>query len=136
MRSDCYVPFMDFNAIANSFVGHYFNTFDNYDARDSLASLYRPESMLTWEGNQTQGANNIVAQLKKPELKVVKTQIASTDSQPGLGGSVVALVAGTLALDNAFDKPMQFTQAFNLAPIPGQPGGFFIYNQIFRLIFG
>lgn len=31
---------------------------------------------------------------------------------------------------------MQFSDVFNLQPIPGQPGSFFIYNQIFRLILG
>ncbi|MFI5774740.1 nuclear transport factor 2 family protein [Streptomyces sp. NPDC051658] len=122
--------------MAQAFVGHYFRSFDNYDARDSLASLYRPESMLTWEGNQIQGASDIIAQLKKPELKAVKTQITSSDAQPGANNSVVVLVTGNLAIDNAFDKPMHFTRTFILAPIPGQPGGFFIYNDIFRLILG
>ncbi|MFB7591405.1 nuclear transport factor 2 family protein [Streptomyces sp. NPDC056169] len=126
----------DFNAIAQAFVGHYFRTFDNYDARDSLASLYRPESMLSWEGFQIQGAESIVQQLKKPELKVVKTQITSIDAQPGLNNGVAVLVTGTLVIDNQFDKPMNFTRTFTLAPIPGQPGGFFVYNDIFRLILG
>lgn len=126
----------DFSSIAQAFVGHYFTSFDNFDARDSLASLYRPESMLTWEGRQFQGTGNIVDQLKQPELKVVKHQVASVDAQPGANSSVAVLVTGTLAVDNDFDKPMNFVQAFNLAPIPGQPGGFFIYNQIFRLILG
>ncbi|WP_328957449.1 nuclear transport factor 2 family protein [Kitasatospora purpeofusca] len=126
----------DFSSIAQAFAGHYFRSFDDYAARDGLASLYRPESMLTWEGNQIQGAQNILDQLKKPELKVVKHQVTSVDSQPGANNGVVVLVTGSLAIDNAFDKPLQFTQAFTLAPIPGQPGGFFIYNQIFRLVLG
>ncbi|WP_405640009.1 nuclear transport factor 2 family protein [Streptomyces uncialis] len=126
----------DFNSIASAFAGHYYTTFDNYEARDGLASLYRPESMLTWEGSQLQGASSIVEQLKKPELKVVKHQIASQDSQPAPGNGVLVTVTGSLAIDNAFDKPMLFTETFNLAPIPGQPGGFFVYNQIFRLVFG
>ncbi|WP_416371276.1 ketosteroid isomerase family protein [Streptomyces sp. MB09-01] len=79
--------------------------------------------MLTWEGHQIQGASNIIAQLKKPEMKVVKTQVTSIDSQPGANNSVGVLVTGNLAIDNAFDKPMQFTRAFTLAPIPGQGRG-------------
>ncbi|MDY0813641.1 nuclear transport factor 2 family protein [Kitasatospora purpeofusca] len=126
----------DFNGIAQAFVSHYFGSFDDYAARDHLASLYRPESMLTWEGSQSQGANGILDQLKKPELKVVKHRVTSVDSQPGANNSVVVLVTGSLVLDNAFDRPLQFTQAFTLAPIPGQSGGYFIYNQIFRLLLG
>ncbi|MCX4967376.1 hypothetical protein OHA98_21940 [Streptomyces sp. NBC_00654] len=48
--------------------------------------------MLTWEGNQIQGAGNIIEQLKKPGLKAVKTQIAATDAQPGTNNGVVLLV--------------------------------------------
>ncbi len=124
----------DFGSIANAFVNHYFRTFDNYDARDSLAGLYRPESMLTWEGRQIQGVNAVVAEFKKPELKVVRHQVGSIDSQPAVSGSVVLLVTGNLAVDNDFDKPLQFSRAFNLVPIPGQPGGYFVYNDVFRLV--
>ncbi|KAK5994633.1 Nuclear transport factor 2 [Cladobotryum mycophilum] len=126
----------DFKSISTAFVGHYFRTFDNYESRASLASLYRPESMLSWEGQDVQGAQNIISQLTKPELKTVKTMVESTDSQPGAGGSVVVQVTGKLAVDNAFDKPLQFSRTFTLSPIPGQPGGFFVYNDLFRLIFG
>ncbi|MER8103681.1 nuclear transport factor 2 family protein [Kitasatospora sp. NPDC094016] len=127
---------MDFNAIANSFVSHYYTTFDSGIAgRPSLASLYRPESMLTWESQQFQGPQNILAQLTKPELATVKHKVNSKDAQPAPGGGVLVTVTGSLAVDNAFDKPMSFAETFNLQPIPGQPGGFFIYNQIFRLIF-
>ncbi|WP_033217154.1 nuclear transport factor 2 family protein [Kitasatospora phosalacinea] len=124
----------DFSDIAQSFAQHYFTTFDSYDSRDGLAGLYRPESMLTWEGRQSQGATAILDQFKKPELKVVKHRIASVDSQPGANSGIAVLVAGALAVDNAFDQPLQFTEAFNLAPVPGQPGGFFVFNQIFRLV--
>ncbi|MBD0669956.1 nuclear transport factor 2 family protein [Streptomyces sp. CBMA156] len=127
---------MDFNAIANSFVQHYYTTFDTYGSRPGLASLYRPESMLTWEGQQFQGTQNILTQLTKPELKVVKHRITVVDSQPTTGGGVLVAVTGSLVIDGAHDKPLQFTGTFNLQPIPGQPGGFFVYNHVFRLIFG
>ncbi|MFF2117044.1 nuclear transport factor 2 family protein [Kitasatospora sp. NPDC058184] len=127
---------MDFTSIANSFVQHYYATFDGGSAtRNNLASLYRPESMLTWEGKQVQGQAGIIETINKPELAVVKHSVASSDAQPAPGGGVLVLVTGNLAVDNAFDKPMQFTETFNLQPIPGQPGGFFIYNQVFRLVF-
>ncbi|MFJ6622043.1 ketosteroid isomerase family protein [Kitasatospora sp. NPDC091335] len=61
-------------------------------------------------------------------------RVTVVDSQPTAGGGVLVVVTGSLAVDNAFDKPLQFTGAFNLQPIPGQPGGFFVHNHVFRLI--
>ena len=127
---------MDFAAIATSFTSHYYASFDAGGAtRQALASLYRPESMLSWEGQQVQGAESITATLTKPELDTVKHSLTSNDAQPAPGGGVLVTVTGSLAVDNAFDKPMLFAETFNLQPIPGQPGGFFVYNQIFRLLF-
>ena len=41
---------MDFASIAAAFTSHYYASFDAGGAtRQALASLYRPESMLTWE---------------------------------------------------------------------------------------
>ncbi|KAJ5504086.1 Nuclear transport factor 2 Eukaryote [Penicillium fimorum] len=125
---------MDFQAVSNSFVQHYFSTFDNADARDNLSSLYRPESMLVWEGSQHQGAQNIISALTKPELKKVKTNINTIDATPSTNGGVLVVVTGNLAIDNAFDKPLIFTATFSLQPIPGQAGGFFVYSHIFRLL--
>ncbi|MDC0707132.1 nuclear transport factor 2 family protein [Stigmatella sp. ncwal1] len=128
---------MDFNGIANAFASHYYTTFDGGIAsRSNLSALYRPESMLTWEGNQIQGQQNILANLTKPELANVKHRVSTTDAQPSSGGGVLVSVTGTLAIDNAFDKPMLFSEVFGLQPIPGQPGGFFVYNHVFRLILG
>ncbi|MCX5377396.1 nuclear transport factor 2 family protein [Streptomyces sp. NBC_00091] len=127
---------MDFTAIATAFTNHYYSSFDAGGAtRHGLATVYRPESMLAWEGRQVQGASDIIAALTKPELGTVKHAVTTVDSQPAPGGGVLVSVTGTLAVDNAHDKPMSFTETFNLQPIPGQPGGFFAYNQIFRLIF-
>ncbi|KGO37772.1 Nuclear transport factor 2, Eukaryote [Penicillium expansum] len=126
---------MDYQAVSNAFVQHYFRTFDNWEARNNLTSLYRPESMLAWEGNQQQGTQNIMSALTKPELKTIKTMISSTDATPSVNSGVLVVVTGSLAIDNAFDKPLNFTATFSLQPIPGQPGGFFIYSHIFRLIF-
>ena len=128
---------MDFTTIANSFIQHYYSTFDGgLQSRANLASLYRPESMLTWERNQVQGASNIINQLGRKELAVIKHSVSGTDAQPNPGGGVLVVVTGSMAVDNAFDKPMFFSETFNLQPIPGQPGGFFIYNQLFRLLLG
>ncbi len=128
---------MDFTNIANAFVQHYYTTFDaGGSARAALASLYRPESMLTWERNQLQGASAIIGQFQQPSLGTIKHGLSTTDAQPSPNGGVLVVVTGSMAVDNAFDKPMLFTETFNLQPIPGQPGGFFVSNQIFRLVLG
>eukprot|EP00026_Physarum_polycephalum_P020485 Phypoly_transcript_23086.p1 GENE.Phypoly_transcript_23086~~Phypoly_transcript_23086.p1 ORF type:complete len:129 (+),score=27.61 Phypoly_transcript_23086:69-455(+) len=127
---------MDFQNIANSFVQHYYNAFDGgIQTRQGLAQLYRPESMLTWESTQVQGSANIIAQLTKQEIANVRHNVTSTDAQPTPNNGVLVLVTGNLAIDNQFDKPMLFSQTFHLQPIPGQAGGFFVFNDIFRLVF-
>ncbi|KAJ5909993.1 Nuclear transport factor 2 Eukaryote [Penicillium tannophilum] len=125
----------DHNAISNAFVSHYFNVFDNFDARPNLGSLYRPESMLRWEGTDLQGTQSIIQKLMKPELKVVKTQMSSIDSEPSLDNAVLVCVtvAREKKIGSDSDESMKFTETFLLAPIPGQPGGFYIHNQVFRL---
>ncbi|WP_078891680.1 nuclear transport factor 2 family protein [Streptomyces sp. NRRL S-350] len=128
---------MDFMSVASAFVQHYYTSFGGGDAaRKGLAGLYRPESMLTWEGAQAQGQANIAATLTRPELADIRHRVSTSDAQPAPGGGVLVSVTGVLAVDDAADKPLPFTETFDLQPIPGRPGGFFIHNQVFRLILG
>jgi len=46
---------MSFEAVAKNFTAHYYGMFDN-NKRAELGVLYQPTSMLTWEGEQIQGA--------------------------------------------------------------------------------
>ncbi|KAJ6102560.1 Nuclear transport factor 2 Eukaryote [Penicillium sp. IBT 16267x] len=91
--------------------------------------------MLAWEGKQMQGVESIMESLTKPELSVVKTQANIIDAAPAGGGGMVITVTGNLAIDNEFDKPMVFTSTFILQPTPEESSPFFIYSQIFRLVF-
>ena len=50
---------VDFNAVGTQFVEHYYKVIST--DRGNLANLYSPESMLTFEGEQFQGAEAIVA---------------------------------------------------------------------------
>ncbi|CAM8876369.1 unnamed protein product [Rhodiola kirilowii] len=52
---------MDPDAVAKAFVEHYYSTFDAN--RAGLANLYQDNSMPTFEGQKTQGSQNIVAKL-------------------------------------------------------------------------
>ncbi|MFD7450609.1 hypothetical protein [Kitasatospora sp. NPDC059827] len=57
-----------------------------------------------------------------------------SEASPSLRGSLGEVAVA--ALDNAYDKPIQFAETFLLQPIPGQAGGFFIHNQVLRLVLG
>lgn len=86
----------------------------------------------------------------------MKTEANIIDAVPAGGGGMVITVTGNLAvseliyfhrliktnswsgvcqIDNEFDKPMVFTSTFILQPTPEEPGQYFIYSQIFRLVF-
>eukprot|EP01111_Echinosteliopsis_oligospora_P004935 TRINITY_DN18077_c0_g1_i1.p1 TRINITY_DN18077_c0_g1~~TRINITY_DN18077_c0_g1_i1.p1 ORF type:complete len:126 (-),score=30.37 TRINITY_DN18077_c0_g1_i1:113-490(-) len=125
---------MSFEQVAQAFVAHYYNTFDS--DRTQLGNLYRPESMLSWEGSQVQGAGPIVDKLKSLTFQSVKHHVVTCDAQPSFNNGVTVFVCGTLAVDGAFDTPMKYSQVFNLQPIPGQAGGFFVLNDLFRLNIG
>ncbi|KAE8420676.1 hypothetical protein BDV36DRAFT_306468 [Aspergillus pseudocaelatus] len=124
----------DYQSIASAFVNHYYITFDNGNARPSLASLYRAESILVWESQQHKGAENIMTALNRPELKNLKTVITTADATPAPESGVLVAVTGRFCVDNNFDKPIVFASTFLLQPTPGQPGGYFIYSQTFRAI--
>ncbi|KAJ5636182.1 Nuclear transport factor 2 Eukaryote [Penicillium longicatenatum] len=102
--------------IADQFAQHWFPIFDDASERPKLASLYRSDSMLAWEGKQMQGVESIMEYLTKPELSVVKTQASIVDAAPASGGGMVITVTGTLASTSEESSP------------------FFIYSQIFRLV--
>lgn len=85
----------------------------------------------------------------------MKTQPSIIDAAPASGGGMVITVTGTLAvsdlvyirspiktdswfgslqINDEFDKPMVFTSTFILQASPEEPGQYFIYSQIFRLV--
>ncbi|MFJ8870575.1 nuclear transport factor 2 family protein [Streptomyces sp. NPDC102473] len=127
---------MDFHGIATSFVQSYYSKFDaGISRRVSLADMYRPESILSWESTQSKGGTDILAALSKPDMANVKHDLSTTDAQPSPGGGVLVSVTGTLALDDTTANPLRFSEVFNLQPVPDQAGSFFVSNQIFRMVF-
>lgn len=67
----------DLQGIAKAFVDYYYQTFDRN--RMELAPLYRPQSMLTFEGNMFQGSQAIVEKLQAlPFQKVQHVKIILT----------------------------------------------------------
>ncbi|WFD36853.1 Nuclear transport factor 2 [Malassezia cuniculi] len=112
--------------VAQQFTNYYYTTFDQ--DRSQLGPLYRPQSMLTFEGAQTQGAQAIVEKLVKVQHKV-----DTCDAQPtGDGQSLVVLVTGMLLVDDG-QNPLKFSQLFTLLP---EGGSFYVFNDVFRLNYG
>ncbi|KAK2992900.1 hypothetical protein RJ639_030028 [Escallonia herrerae] len=120
---------MDPDAVAKIFVEHYYTTFDTN--RAGLANLYQDGSMLTFEGQQILGAQNIVSKLASLPFDQCKHTIATVDCQPsGPAGGMLVFVSGHLRLSGE-QHELKFSQMFHLMPTP--QGSFYVFNDIFRL---
>eukprot|EP00928_Gymnodinium_smaydae_P099660 TRINITY_DN9572_c0_g1_i1.p1 TRINITY_DN9572_c0_g1~~TRINITY_DN9572_c0_g1_i1.p1 ORF type:complete len:124 (+),score=32.88 TRINITY_DN9572_c0_g1_i1:72-443(+) len=123
---------MSFQQVGEQFVQHYYQTFDRN--RAELLPLYGDTSMLTFEGEQHQGAQNIVQKIASLPFQKVAHQIVKVDYQPSpANNGVVIFVTGNLLVDDN-QNPLKFAQVFMLAPTP--TGGWFVQNDLFRLNIG
>ncbi|PFH62212.1 hypothetical protein XA68_14619 [Ophiocordyceps unilateralis] len=123
----------NYEEIAKQFIEIYYNAFDS--DRKSLLSLYREQSMLTFESASCCGSNNIVEKLVSLHFANVKHQVATLDAQPSIAeGGIFIMVTGQLLVDDE-QHPMNYTQAFQLARDPSN-GQYFVFNDIFKLVYG
>ncbi|KAF7590568.1 Nuclear transport factor 2 [Aspergillus hancockii] len=122
----------DFQSIAQQFVQFYYQTFDANRAQ--LAGLYRDQSMLTFETNSVQGVGGIIEKLTSLPFQKVVHQVGTLDAQPSNEqGGILVMVTGALLVDEE-QKPMNYTQTFQL--LPDGAGSYFVFNDIFRLVYG
>ncbi|KAG0581148.1 hypothetical protein M758_4G232000 [Ceratodon purpureus] len=120
---------MDPDSLSKAFVEHYYSTFDTN--RPALAGLYQDGSMLTFEGEKIQGAQQIGAKLNSLPFTQCKHNVSTVDCQPsGPAGGMVVFVSGNLQLQGE-EHLLKFSQMFHLIPTP--TGSFFVFNDIFRL---
>mmetsp|Transcript_19600 Transcript_19600/g.52704 ORF Transcript_19600/g.52704 Transcript_19600/m.52704 type:complete len:124 (-) Transcript_19600:69-440(-) len=123
---------MSFQQIGEQFVQHYYATFDTN--RAGLATLYGETSMLTFEGEQFQGAQNITQKLTTLQFQKVQHQVVKCDCQPNPSeNGVVIFVTGKLLVDDN-QNPLMFAQVFYLKQ--GPSGNYFCQNDMFRLNIG
>ncbi|GLJ04814.1 hypothetical protein SUGI_0004090 [Cryptomeria japonica] len=120
-------------AVAKAFVDHYYYLFDN--SRANLVSLYNDSnSMLSFEGQKIQGANNILLKLNSLPFEQSKHNISTIDCQhSGPANGILVFVSGNLQLPGE-EHPLRFSQMFHLIPTP--EGSFYVQNDIFRLNYG
>ncbi|KHO01693.1 Nuclear transport factor 2 [Metarhizium album ARSEF 1941] len=122
----------NYEDIAKQFIEIYYNTFDS--ERKNLATLYRDNSMLTFESASSLGANSIVEKLASLHFQKVKHQVSTLDAQPSNSdGGIIILVTGQLLVDEE-QRPMNYTQAFQLSR--DAAGQYYVYNDIFKLVYG
>eukprot|EP00347_Sterkiella_histriomuscorum_P015825 403355544 len=119
----------DFMQIGEQFVSHYYNVFDN--SRPGLKELYTNDSMLTFEGEQFQGAAAILEKFNS--FGTIKHQIKSFDAQPSVNNGILCFASGDLFIDGG-ENPVKFAQVFHL--VPGGSAGYFCFNDMFRLNYG
>ncbi|KAI8379999.1 hypothetical protein EDC96DRAFT_473405 [Choanephora cucurbitarum] len=121
----------DINQVAKAFTDFYYQTFDTN--RAGLVSLYRNESMLTFEGQQFASANNIAEKLTSLPFSKVVHKVSTIDAQPSNpnGGTIIVNVTGGLLIDDN-ENPQLFSQTFHLIP---EGSSYWVYNDIFRLCY-
>ncbi|TPX18069.1 uncharacterized protein E0L32_011839 [Thyridium curvatum] len=140
----------EYENVAKQFVEFYYNSFDS--DRKTLAGLYvspaseapykerlvnmavqRDNSMLTFESASSLGATAIVEKLSGLPFQKVKHQVSTLDAQPTVEGGVIILITGQLLVDEE-QRPMNFSQTFQL--MKDASGQYFVFNDIFKLVFG
>eukprot|EP00933_Yihiella_yeosuensis_P015438 TRINITY_DN13470_c0_g2_i1.p1 TRINITY_DN13470_c0_g2~~TRINITY_DN13470_c0_g2_i1.p1 ORF type:complete len:132 (-),score=19.85 TRINITY_DN13470_c0_g2_i1:129-524(-) len=123
----------NFQQVGQQFAQHYYQQFDSN--RSQLGPLYGETSLMTWEGEQFMGAQNIVQKLGSLNFQTVQHQVEQADYQPIIGTqNVLVVISGKLIVDGGVATPMKFAQMFVLAPTP--TGSFFVQNDMFRLNIG
>ena len=94
----------------------------------AIAPLYRAQSILSFEGENTVGQQPIVQKLCQLQLPAGQThRVTTVDAQPsGAGsGALLVFVTGDLA-------GRKFQEVFQLVPA-GAAGQYYIHNDIFRV---
>jgi len=90
--------------------------------------------MLTFESASVAGSAGIVEKLSNLPFEKVKHAVSTLDAQPsGEHGGILILVTGALLVDDE-QRPMNYSQAFQL--LPDGAGSYFIFNDVFKLVFG
>ncbi|KAF5330592.1 hypothetical protein D9619_005598 [Psilocybe cf. subviscida] len=121
----------DINVIAKQFTDFYYTTFASN--RPGLKDLYRPQSVLTFEGAPIEGASNIAEKLGSLPFEKVQHKITTLDAQPSSTvGSLIVSVTGLLLVDEN-ENPLNFSQVFQLIP---EGTSYYVHNDIFRLNYG
>jgi hypothetical protein len=118
--------------IGRAFVQHYYTTFDK--DRSQLGPLYQADSLLTFEGQSFQGADQIVAKFKDLKFGQIAHVVKSCDCAPSAAG-ILVFVTGDLKVEGEANA-LKFGQVFLLLPTAPNSQNFYVRNDVFRLNYG
>ncbi|KPA76018.1 putative nuclear transport factor 2 [Leptomonas pyrrhocoris] len=121
---------MSFQEVGTGFVQHYYNFFSTQRAQ--LAGIYRPSTLLTWQSEQMQGVDAIMARFANLGFSEAAFKQDNVDCQPSLSGGVLVVVNGEVALKDE-RHPLKFNDVFHLASDNGQ---WYVSNQVFNIVGG
>merc|ERR1719271_1414445 len=111
----------NFQQIGEQFTQMYYNYFDTN--RIQLQNCYDAQSLLTFEGEQFQGMQNIMTKLTTLQFKSVRHQLVKCDCQPAMDqqSGILIFITGNLFVDDS-PNPLKFAQTFYLRKInPADP---------------
>jgi len=121
------------NQIARSFVSHYYKTFDTN--RPALKNLYREKSMMTYEKDAMQGGEKIMKYLLEGvKYRKIMHKPSTMDVQPSGANGLLIVVTGDVKVDEE-KNALKFTETFHLVPTDEKLTGFWIHNDVFKLIY-
>ncbi|EHL03223.1 NTF2-like protein [Glarea lozoyensis ATCC 20868] len=123
----------DYAELARQFTQAYYE-FLNGDVY-KLAGVYRDNSMLTFESDSFLGASSIVEHYNKQKVEGKVVVPATQDAQPSNDqGGVIVLVTGLIEIHTPDEvQSFKFSQVFQLLQ---DAQGFFVFNDVFKLVYG
>merc|ERR1719251_862525 len=96
--------------IATHFVKHYFGLFDGGN-RAQLGSLYRDQSMLSFEGEAFKGVQQIINKLTNLKFQKSQHSVNNMLVQDTGDGGMMILVIGSIKVDDS-PNSIKFSQNF------------------------
>eukprot|EP00768_Dysnectes_brevis_P002091 gnl/Dysnectes_brevis/164_a191_10656.p1 GENE.gnl/Dysnectes_brevis/164_a191_10656~~gnl/Dysnectes_brevis/164_a191_10656.p1 ORF type:complete len:131 (+),score=28.99 gnl/Dysnectes_brevis/164_a191_10656:10-402(+) len=121
-------------ALKNGFINFYYEKFTS--DRSQLASLYTPQSMLTWQNEYFLGSANIMEKLTEGlTFSNVRPALHNILAQPIMtGNGIFIFVSGDLVTDGEEDRPLRYSQTFVLFPDQTDSSKYYILNEIFSIM--
>lgn len=119
----------DLQALGEQFANFYYDTYKTN--RANLAGLYRPSSMMTYQGSQCMGPEQIMERISQLSFQTINFNLADKLVQPTVNNGCILMCSGQLQCDQ--DQPLSFTQIFVLMQ---DAQGWYIHNEFFNLILG
>lgn len=123
---------MSFDEVGKGFVAQYYQCFGSN--REMVAGIYRPQTLMTWSGEQLQGVDAIMNKFSELTLGQAQFRADDIDCHPSSTNGVIVVVNGEVLLENE-EHPLRFNDVFHLALEEGT-NQWYVTNQIFRILGG